>query len=79
MTKASHGECAGSLFVVSLQAALREQPSVVMLVGNKSDKSEKDRQVGLEEGQRLAVVRIVGCDVRQSYIHRKKWWWCEEC
>jgi len=42
-----------------LQAALREQPPVVLLVGNKSDKSEEDRQVGLEEGRRLAVVRII--------------------
>ncbi len=40
-----------------LQAALREQPSVVMLVGNKSDKMEGERQVGLEEGRLLAVVR----------------------
>lgn len=38
-----------------LQAALREQPPVVMLVGNKTDKQEK-REVTLDDGHHLALV-----------------------
>lgn len=38
-----------------LQAALRERPPVVMIVGNKSDRV-KERVVSIEEGRRLALV-----------------------
>ena len=38
------------------QAALREHPPVVMLVGNKCDRADS-RQVSLEEGRKLALVR----------------------
>ena len=46
-------ECMGNLCV--LQAALREQPPVVMLVGNKTDRQEK-REVTLDDGRHLALV-----------------------
>lgn len=39
-----------------LQAALREQPPVVMLVGNKTDQHSK-REVTLEDGRQLALVQ----------------------
>lgn len=38
-----------------LQAALREQPPVVMLVGNKTDQHSK-REVTSEDGRQLALV-----------------------
>ena len=41
------------------QAALREHPPVVMLVGNKCDRADS-RQVSLEEGRKLALVRERG-------------------
>ncbi len=40
-----------------IKAALREQLPVIMLVGNKSDRSQQ-RCVTLEDGRALALVRI---------------------
>ena len=40
-----------------IKAALREQPPVIMLVGNKSDRNQQ-RCVALEDGRRLALVRL---------------------
>lgn len=39
-----------------MQAALREQSPVIMLVGNKSDKLGQ-RAVAIEDGRKLALVR----------------------
>lgn len=43
---------------VSVQAALREQPPLLMVVGNKSDRAEQ-RCVGMEEGRKLALVGTI--------------------
>ena len=38
-----------------VQAALREQPPIVMVVGNKTDRAEQ-RCVAIEDGRNLALV-----------------------
>ncbi len=39
------------------QAALRERPPVVMVVGNKTDRPYEEREVTSEQGRKLALVR----------------------
>lgn len=43
-------------WVSVIRASLREQPSVIMLVGNKSDCAPHQRCVALEDGRNLALV-----------------------
>lgn len=50
-----------------LQAALREQPPVVMLVGNKTDQHSK-REVTSEDGRQLALVCIYSCHAIPCFI-----------
>ena len=45
-------------WVSVIKAALREQPPVIMLVGNKSDRTPQ-RCVSVEDGRTLALVRGV--------------------
>ena len=45
-------------WVSIVTASLREHPSVLMLVGNKSDRGEM-REVSLEEGRRHALVSLM--------------------
>ena len=46
-----------ALMYIYMQAALREQPPVVMLVGNKTDQHSK-REVTSEDGRQLALVHM---------------------
>ena len=53
---------------LSPQAALRERPAVLMLVGNKSDRSS-ERAVLSEDGRRMALVRKSSRVVYTSGVH----------